>query len=179
MQIGPTLETERLILRPPSEEGFDGYARLYADEEAARHIGGVKDRPMAWRSFAGLIGMWVLRGYGFFFVYEKHTGAWVGSIGPHFPEGWPGQEVGWAIAAEHWRKGYGKEAAEAALGFAFDTLGWEKVIHVIDPENTGSAALAKALGSHIVGQADELAGFGPMQINLWGQSAEEWRARQL
>lgn len=177
VQIGPTLETERLILRPPSADGFEAYAAFYADEDAASFVGGKKDRAQAWRAMASLIGMWVLRGYGFFFVYDKQTGEWVGSVGPHFPEGWPGREVGWSIARQHWCKGYGKEAASAAMDFAFDTLGWEQLIHVIDPENTASAALAHALGSRIVGHADELAGFGPMEVNLWGQSADEWRAK--
>ncbi len=177
-QLGPTLETERLILRPPGEEGFEGYAALYADEEAARHIGGLKDRAQAWRAMAGVMGMWLLRDYGFFFVYEKETDDWVGSIGPHNPLGWPGQEVGWAITRAHWRKGYGKEAASAAMDYAFDELGWERIIHVIDPQNKPSEALASALGSTIVSTVDELAGFGPMKLNIWGQSADEWRARK-
>ncbi len=177
-QLGPTLHTERLILRPPCEDGLEGYAALYSDEEAARHIGGVKDRAQAWRALASLMGMWVMRGYGFFFIYERDTGDWVGSVGPHFPLGWPGREVGWSIAPAHWRKGYGKEAAIAAMNYAFDELGWDKVIHVIDPQNKPSEALASALGSTIVGAVDELAGFGPMQLNLWGQSVDQWRVKR-
>ena len=171
------METERLILRPPGEDGFEGYAAMYADEEAARHIGGLKDRAQAWRAMTSMIGMWVVRGYGFFYLYEKTSGDWVGSVGPHAPEGWPGREVGWSIARAHWRKGYGKEAACAAMDYAFDTLGWDKVIHVIDPQNKPSAALAEALGSTIVETVDELAGFGPMHLNIWGQNAAQWRAR--
>ncbi len=173
--IGPTLETERLIMRPPDEDGFEGYAALFANEEAAQYIGGLKDRAQAWRAMTSLIGMWVVRGFGFFFVYEKETGDWVGSVGPHCPEGWPGREVGWSISPDHWRKGYGREAAIAAMDYAFDGLGWDKCIHVIDPRNTPSERLAKALGSAIVGEVEELAGFGPMHLNLWGQNANDWR----
>ena len=176
--LGLTLETKRLVLRPPDEEGFDAYAALYADEEAARFIGGVKDRAQAWRNFAGLIGMWHLRGYGFFFVYEKSSGGWGGNVGTHYPEGWPGQEVGWSIARAHWRKGYGKEAAARCMAYAFEDLGWDEAIHVIDAQNTASEALARALGSTIIRTVDELAGFGPMTLNIWGQSAQDWRARE-
>ena len=174
----PTLETERLIMRPPGTDGFDGYAALYADEDAARYIGGQKNRAQAWRAFAGLLGMWHLRGYGFFFVYEKATGEWVGSIGAHYPEGWPGREVGWATAPAHWGKGFGKEAATAAIDYVFNTLNWDTVIHVIDPQNMPSEKLAQSLGSTIVRTVDELAGFGPMDLNIWGQSADEWHARK-
>ena len=43
------IETERLILRLPRIEDFDGYAELHADAEAARHIGGPLLRAPAWR----------------------------------------------------------------------------------------------------------------------------------
>ena len=40
MQIGPTLETERLILRVPRLEDFDAFAEMQANPDAARFIGG-------------------------------------------------------------------------------------------------------------------------------------------
>lgn len=86
--------------------------------------------------------------------------------------------MGWSIAQAHWRKGYGKEATSAAMDYAFDTLGWDRVIHVIDPPNKPSEALAEALGSTIVGTVDELAGFGLMALNLWGQGAKHWRTKR-
>jgi RimJ/RimL family protein N-acetyltransferase len=51
MALGPTLETERLILRVPQAQDFDGYAELNADEEAMRFIGGHMPRAAAWRKF--------------------------------------------------------------------------------------------------------------------------------
>ena len=33
--MGPTLETPRLLLRPPHEEDLDGWAALMADEQAS------------------------------------------------------------------------------------------------------------------------------------------------
>jgi RimJ/RimL family protein N-acetyltransferase len=44
---GPTLETARLILRPPAAEDLDGWAELMADAEAARYIGGRMSRSQA------------------------------------------------------------------------------------------------------------------------------------
>ncbi len=40
MSAVPTIETERLLLRPPVREDFDAFADLNADPEAARYIGG-------------------------------------------------------------------------------------------------------------------------------------------
>ncbi len=96
----PTLETERLILRAPRESDLDGYAALMADEESARHIGGVMPRSAVWRGMATMAGSWMLRGFAMFSVIEKHSGAWVGRIGPWAPEAWPGTEVGWGLLRE-------------------------------------------------------------------------------
>lgn len=40
MSLGPTLETERLILRPTTAEDFEPWAAFAADEEASRFLGG-------------------------------------------------------------------------------------------------------------------------------------------
>ena len=63
------------------------------------------------------------------------------------PEGWPGHEVAWILAREAWGKGYATEAATAAMDWAVDTLGWSDIIHVIDPANAASIAVATKLGS--------------------------------
>lgn len=148
--LAPTLETARLVLRHPRPEDFDSFAAFCADEEATRYLGGVQPRPLAWRSWCAVAGAWQLRGYSMFSVIEKATGRWVGRVGPWMPEGWPGTEVGWGIAPEAQRKGYGREAAVAAVEFAFDVLGFETVIHCIERANAPSIALARSLGSKLL-----------------------------
>jgi RimJ/RimL family protein N-acetyltransferase len=105
------------------------------------------NRAQAWRSMAFVIGHHAIRGYGFFSLENKQTGEWVGRVGPWFPEGWPEPEVGWTISPDHLRKGYGYEAGKASIDYAFNTLGWPRVIHVILEGNVASIALAKKLGS--------------------------------
>jgi RimJ/RimL family protein N-acetyltransferase len=174
---GPTLETPRLILRPPEQGDLDGWAAMMADEEAARFIGGVQARAASWRGLASMAGSWSLLGFGMFSVVEKATGRWVGRIGPWQPEGWPGTEVGWGLAREHWGKGYAVEAAAATIDWAFDTLGWTEVIHCIDPQNTPSQAVARRLGSENLGPGSLPAPFEQAVIEIWGQSRDAWRAR--
>jgi len=175
---GPTLETERLILRPPAAEDLDGWAAFMADEEAARFVGGVQPRASAWRGMATMAGSWSLKGFGMFSVIEKDTGRWVGRLGPWVPEGWPGTEVGWGLARESWGRGYGVEGAAAAIDWAFDTLGWTEVIHCIDPDNLPSARLAERLGSRKIGPGRLPPPFEHAPIEIWGQSREQWRARR-
>src|SRR5580692_11139014 len=97
--------------------------------------GGPLSRDDAWRQMAMLIGHWELRGFGMWAVEEKATGEFVGRVGLHYPEGWPGAEIGWALARRMWGRGYAHEAARAALGVAFDSLAWTRAISLIAPEN--------------------------------------------
>ncbi len=174
MLDGPVLETARLRLRIPQEHDFAGFCALMSDPEAARHIGGVQPDAITWRNMAALIGHWQMRGYGFFSVEEKHTGQWVGRVGPWNPHQWPAPEVGWSILRAHWGKGYGPEAAAAALDFVFDQLGWGRVIHLIAKDNINSAAVARKLGSAPTGETAPIPGYEEFITDVWAQSRADW-----
>lgn len=174
MTESPILETERLRLRPPVEADFEGLCTLMSDPVAAEHIGGVMSPPQTWRALCMLIGHWRVRGYGFFTVQDKASGDWIGRVGPWFPYGWPAPEIGWSIARPYWGRGYGPEAAAAAMDYAFDELGWDRVIHLIHADNRNSQALARKLGSVDTGEDAEIAGFDTVG-DVWGQSRDDWR----
>ena len=93
---GPTLETERLILRPPELADVDPWM-AFMGSDASANIGGPVPALRAWGSLMMGAGDWALRGYGMFSVVEKASGACIGRVGPVHYEGWPGTEVGWAI----------------------------------------------------------------------------------
>jgi len=167
------IETERLILREiDPERDFEAWAKSMADENTVRYLG---TKPMsraeAWRSMASVIGHWAIRGYGFFSLEHKETGEWVGRVGPWNPEGWPEPEVGWTISPDHLRKGYAFEAARASIDFAFNSLDWPRVIHVILEGNTASIALAKKLGSSLNRAEQGLPGITDQRVLIYGQSS--------
>jgi RimJ/RimL family protein N-acetyltransferase len=172
------IETERLVLRPPEQQDFEGWAAFMADEETARFVGGVQPRAAAWRSMATMAGSWSLLGFGMFSVIEKATGRWIGRLGPWMPEGWPGTEVGWGLAKAAQGRGYGVEGATAAIDWAFDNLGWSEVIHCIDPANRPSQQLAERLGSRLLRKTRLPPPFETLEVDAWGQSREQWRSRR-
>lgn len=178
MHETPVIETDRLILRVPRAEDFEGYAELLADEEACRFIGGHMPRAAAWRKFLQQPGAWLVQGFGMFSVVEKSSGDWLGQLGPWRPEGWPGNEVGWAFRRAAWGCGYATEAAVAAIDWAFDQLHWRDIIHCIHPDNHPSQALAKRLGSRNQGPGRLPAPFEDARTDVWGQTREEWFARR-
>lgn len=176
MSLGPTLETDRLILRPPAPEDFEGWAAFAADEEVNRFLGGAQPREIAWRTMCVMTGAWTIRGFSMFSIIEKESGRWVGRLGPWRPEGWPGTEVGWGVVRESWGKGYAIEGATAAIDWAFDRLGWTEVIHTIDPGNINSQNVARRLGSSILRHAVLPAPLND-SVDVWGQSREQWKSR--
>jgi RimJ/RimL family protein N-acetyltransferase len=175
--IGPRLETERLALSPPTVADFDEFAALQADAGVMRLLGGAQPRPVAWRTFTQTAGVWALYGFGFFMVREREGGRFVGRIGCHHPEGWPGTEVGWALTEAGQGRGYATEAAAACIDFAVDRLGWTEVIHCIESANTRSAAVAQRLGARLLRAAPLPEPFNK-PVDCWGQTAAEWKARR-
>lgn len=178
MSSGPYLLTERLILRPPSAEDFEGWAKFSADPDTNRFLGGARKRAESWRMLCTMVGAWTVRGYAMFSMIRRDTGEWIGRTGPWQPEGWPGTEVGWGVIREHEGKGFAREAAIASIDYAFDVLGWDEVIHTIDPENTASIALAERLGSTNRGPVKMPAPFEEFRVDAYGQSKAEWAARK-
>ena len=178
MLSGPTLETERLILRLPQASDFDRYAEFFASEES-RHIGGPLLRGDAWRRFLQMPGAWLIQGYAMFSVIEKASGKWVGRIGPWYPFAWPGTEVGWGLHPDARGKGYAVEAAAASIDYAFDVLQWTTVIHLVHPDNVRSRRVAERLGATLQGQTQMPAPYADEIAEVWGQSGDAWRANRL
>jgi RimJ/RimL family protein N-acetyltransferase len=179
--LGPTLETARLILRPPQHRDFDDLASMMQEEDTMRYLGGVAPRDAAWRTLSTLAGSWALLGYGMFCAIDKESGEWLGRLGPWRPGGtegnWPGYEVGWGLKRAAQNKGYAHEGAVAAIDWAFDHLGWEDVIHCIGPENKPSIKLAEKLGSSWQ-RSSRLAPPFDVAVEIYGQSRAQWRSRQ-
>ena len=83
--IGPSVETERLILRPPTAEDFEPWVAFGADAEVARFLGGVQTPAMVWRTMCAVAGAWTINGFSMFSVVEKASGRWIGRLGPWMP----------------------------------------------------------------------------------------------
>jgi RimJ/RimL family protein N-acetyltransferase len=173
----PVFETNRLILRAPQPQDFEPWVAFQADPEAMRFLGGPQDRFAAWRTMSIMAGAWFSRGHSMFSLVEKATGRWVGRAGPWQPEGWPGTEVGWGLVRDAWGHGYATEAASRILDFVFDDLGWDEVIHCIEPANVGSIAVAKRLGGRMLREAVLPPPIG-FHVECWGQTRADWLARR-
>jgi len=71
----------------------------------------------------------------------------VGDLGVRFPEDDSRQvEVGFTVAPEHQRRGYGIEAVRGLLGYLLGPLEKHRVFASVDPQNEASIALLRKVG---------------------------------
>jgi RimJ/RimL family protein N-acetyltransferase len=149
----PSLETERLLMRPHRLEDFAESAAMWADPVVTRHIGGKPStREEAWARLLRYVGHWQLLGFGYWVVREKSSGKFVGEVGfadfkrelvPSI-EGVP--EIGWALAPWAHGKGFATEAVRAAIAWGETHFGMTRTVCIIDPGNTASLRVAEKCG---------------------------------
>jgi RimJ/RimL family protein N-acetyltransferase len=166
MLAGPTIETERLLMRQWRPADVEPYGRMLADPATARFIvPGAKPVPpeYAWDHAAVMAGHWAMHGMGMFVLEDRANGGFLGRVGAWSPPGWFGLEVGWGIVPEARGKGIAFEAAVAAVRWTFEQSGAAEIIHCIDDDNEPSKKVAKRVGAE------------PREaITLFGHPAVKW-----
>ncbi|TVV70729.1 GNAT family N-acetyltransferase [Sphingomonas solaris] len=145
------IETPRLTLRAWRDDDRDWNAAEVACPVVMEHLGGPQDRAQSDERIDRMIALQAARGHGFWVVERREDGARLGTCGLKLVDapGAPMQgvlEVGWRFGRAHWGRGYAREAAAAALAFAFDGLGAPLVVALTSGRNTASWGLMRRLG---------------------------------
>jgi len=142
-----TLETERLILRRPRLEDFEGMAD-YLRSDRVRYIGGPQPRRRAFDRLANFAGHWLLRGFGRYVAEDRATGRPVGHFGAFLHDDRLPPEMAWSIwHAEFEGLGLAREATAATLAHYRDDLGWPEVCARIHRDNAASLSVARHFGA--------------------------------
>ena len=142
------IETDRLILRVFQDEDWRDLHEYYSDEIATRFTLPRKLSQLeTWLYMCGMIGHWRIRGYGPYAVEEKVSGKVLGLVGFWYPNKWPSPEIKWALARQHWGKGFASEAARAVQRAGREYIPDISLISLIHQENVASINLAVAIGA--------------------------------
>lgn len=139
----PTLQTERLTLRPYQRTDWDAY-RAFTKSDRTQFMGGPIDRDKAWGWFTNDIASWALYGTGTLAI--DLAGEMIGFSGIVQPPDFPEPENGWALFEGYDGNGYATEAARAMLIHAFETTELTTIVSYVDKNNFASQAVAKRLG---------------------------------
>ncbi len=179
----PTIRTQRLLLRPPRMTDAADLFTYAQDPAVSRYVLWEPHQSLR-DSKASLRGM-ISRnrqGYPATFAIELISEArMIGTLGFQWldPENLSA-EIGYSIARRLWGHGLATEALQAACGYAFDSLGLQRLEAKHDVLNPGS------------GRVLEKAGFGPegiarASLHLKGRRADmqrwallkrDWQAQQ-
>ena len=144
----PTLDTERLRLRPFRKSDIKVLHALYGDVDNLRYWGTDASPDLAaTRKMMGWHLTFHPFQYALWAIEVKRTGRVVGMINYHRREMRERRvDVGWLALPGAQGKGYMTEAGRALLRHLFDRLKVHKVEALIRKENKPSAALARRLG---------------------------------
>ncbi len=172
----PVLQTSRLTLRRPVPTDWEAFHAFMMSDRATA-FGSHGNLGRAFRSFLSELGHWEMFGVGMFAVTMRDDDRAIALVGPWTPPDWPEREVGWMVLdANSEGRGIAREAAEAALAYAWTTLGWNTVVSYIDEGNVRSRALAERLGAVIDPAAISVNGAGGKPVLVYRHPRPEAHA---
>ena len=137
----PTLETERLILRPFAEDDFAAVHSYGSNPENVKYMVWGPNSEEDTRKF---LSETIEKGkrnpaldYDFA-VTLKETGKLIGGGGVYLnPERSQGM-MGWILHMDYWKRGFGTEFCAELIRFSFEELGLHRVWATCNAENYGS-----------------------------------------
>lgn len=144
-----TIETERLILRPFTEDDAQASWEMNTDPNVMRYLGGVDDitvddvRGMVKKS---TLADYEKHGFGRHAVIHKQSGEFMGFTGLKYIIELDEVDIGWRLKHKFWRQRYAYESAVPCVEFAFNDLGLDRIISLANVDNIASTALMKKLG---------------------------------
>lgn len=144
-----SLETERLRLRPLTEEDAQFMFELLNDPSFIRNIGDRKVRTLEGAKTYisdGPVASYARNGFGLYLVELKESHEPMGICGLIRRNTLNDVDIGYAFLPKFWSKGYAFEAALAIKEYARDTIGLKRMVAVVDPENQSSIRLLEKLG---------------------------------
>ena|SRR5690606_17473628 len=147
------VETERLIIREiMPEDEIDMFA-MDSNPEVHKYLGRnpYSDIQQSRDNVNYIRQQYIENGIGRWAVTLKSTGEFIGWTGyklmTEMVNGHVGHyDFGYRHAQKYWGKGYGYEAAKAALDYGIDVLGFKDIYAMTAVDNNGSRRILEKLG---------------------------------
>ncbi|HEX8713863.1 MAG TPA: GNAT family N-acetyltransferase [Terracidiphilus sp.] len=145
-----SLKTERLILRPWCESDHEPFARLNSDPRVMEFLPQILSREESDALANQITSHFREHGFGVWALELQRDRSFIGFTGLNVPSFeahfTPCVEIGWRLAADHWRQGLATEAAKAAVLYAFETAGLDELVSFTVPSNIRSRRVMEKLG---------------------------------
>lgn len=150
------IDTPRLLIRLPREDDAPAYFDMHSDPDVTRWLGGPMPRSVEEEAerIARRRAMHEELGFSMWAVEERDTSEVVGVSGLFRVENiGPEVEVAYHFRKDRWGRGYATEAARACLAYGFETIGLQRIVGLVAPENVASARVLEKCGLTREGRA--------------------------
>jgi len=156
VEPGPTVVTERLLLRRWRTEDREPFAMMNADPAVMEFFPNLLSKDQSDALAQRADELFDRFGYGLFAVEVQGGEPFVGFVGlspftaddPSPLPFAPGVEVGWRLAHGVWGRGYAPEAASACLQLAFTRPGLDEIVSFTSVLNERSQSVMRKIGMH-------------------------------
>jgi RimJ/RimL family protein N-acetyltransferase len=179
------LTTERLLLRPFTDDDADALFAMYKPAQVSRYL---YTEPRSRDEIPDLLA----RAKQLIAIDDEHdglrlaavlkgSGSVVGDISlwrvsSEHQQG----EIGYVLAPQHQGQGYATEAVERMLRLGFEEIGFHRIVGRLDARNAASAAVLERVGMRREGHLREnefIKGEWADEL-IYALLATEWEARQ-
>jgi RimJ/RimL family protein N-acetyltransferase len=143
------LETERLLIRQLSTEDAGFILELLNEPSFIRNIGDRGVRTIEGANayiLNGPVASYAKNGFGLYLVKLKETDESIGMCGLIKRDTLEDVDIGYAFLPKFWSKGYAFESARAVKEYAKNTIGLNRIVAIVDPENGGSIRVLEKIG---------------------------------
>lgn len=142
------IETQRLILRELTLDDFDDLYSLISNPITMSHYEKPYDLDGCRRWLNWCVNSYKKNGFGLWAMILKENNQFIGDCGLSIQniDGVLLPEVGYHIKHEYWRNGYGKEAGNAVIAWAFKNTKYESLYSYMTKDNIASYSTAISLG---------------------------------
>ncbi len=142
------IETPRLRMRPLAEPDFDALVALNTDPDVMFFFTGGTPMPMEKTEsrFRFYLEHHRRHGFGICLATDRADGAFVGICGIQYLENTGEVEVGYRLMKAYWGRGLATEGARACVEYGFTTVGLERIVAVIHPDNIASQRVLEKIG---------------------------------
>lgn len=150
----PTIETERLILRPMRMRDAQDLFAYARDPQVSRHVlwdthTSISDSRQFLR---GAIRQYRKGQPGSFAITLKGSGRMIGTVGFMWINlDYHSAEVGYSLSRDYWNQGIMTEALRAVVAFGFDTLRLNRIEAQHETDNPASGRVMAHVGMQFEG----------------------------
>jgi RimJ/RimL family protein N-acetyltransferase len=143
------MQTERLLLRPFTLDDAEEFFPLASDPDVLRFTGEIPAKSveevrqiMSARS----LNDYKVYGFGRMACIEKSSGRLIGFSGLKYLAELDEVDIGYRFLPDCWGKGYATESAKVFVDQCLREQKFNRIIGLVEPENTASSNVLKKLG---------------------------------